>query len=163
VGRAALAFAAVALAFAGCGGGGGTSSSETGASSSVPGSADTADVQVIQGWVAALDRNDIEAAAGYFALPSTAQNGLLFHIRTAEQARAFNRSLPCGARVVRATTLGNVTTATFRLTERPGPGLCGLGTGGKAKTSFVISDGKITQWRRVGAGSGTPQAPSSAA
>ena len=30
-------------------------------------------------------------------------------------------------------------------------------------TSFVISDGKIVQWRRVGPGSGTPQAPSSAA
>ncbi len=118
---------------------------------------------MIQAWVAALDRNDIEGAAGYFAVPSIAQNGLLFHLRTPDQVRAFNRSLPCGAHVVRASTTGRTTTATFRLSERPGPGVCGVGTGGRAMTSFVISDGKIVQWRRVGPGSGTPQAPSSAA
>ncbi len=129
----------------------------------MPGGADAGDVAVIQAWVSALDRNDIERAAGYFAVPSVAQNGLLFHLRTPAQVRAFNRSLPCGARVVRATTAGRTTTATFRLLERPGPGVCGTGTGGKAMTSFVITDGKIVQWRRVGPGSGAPQAPSSAA
>ena len=118
---------------------------------------------MIQSWVAALNRDDINGAADYFAIPSVAENGLLFHIRTMEQARAFNRSLPCGAHVVRATTVGRVTTATFRLTERPGFGLCGPGTGGKAQTSFVIEDGKITQWRRVGPGGGAQQVPSSAA
>lgn len=118
---------------------------------------------MIQGWVAALDRNDIERAAGYFAIPSVAQNGLLFHLRTPEQVQAFNRSLPCGAHVIRATTVGRVTTATFRLSERPGPGVCGPGTGGRAQTAFVISEGKIVRWRRVGPGSGRPQAPSSAA
>ena len=40
--------------------------------------------------------------------------------------------------------------ATFRLTERPGPGTCGAGTGPQAQTAFVIEDGKIAEWRRVG-------------
>ena len=79
------------------------------------------DVSGDPGWVAALDRNDIEGAAGYFAVPSIAQNGLLFHLRTPDQVRAFNRSLPCGAHVVRASTTGRTTTATFRLSESPAP------------------------------------------
>ena len=53
---------------------------------------------------------------------------------------------------MRAETQGEFTTATFRLTERPGPGTCGPGTGESAKTSFVIRDGKIVEWRRVGTG-----------
>jgi hypothetical protein len=32
-----------------------------------------------------------------------------------------------------------------------------------AKTSFVIRDGKITQWRRVGVGGGGERAPSATA
>ena len=96
------------------------------------------------------------------AIPSVAENGsLLLHIHSPAQARRFNESLPCGAILVRAETAGQFTTATFRLTERPGPGTCGAGTGGIAKTSFVIHDGKITQWRRVG--SGGQQAPSQSA
>ena len=39
--------------------------------------------------------------------------------------------------------------ATFRLTERPGPGVCGQGTGETAQTAFVIEDGEIVEWRRV--------------
>jgi hypothetical protein len=157
--RLALGAAALTLALAGCGGG----SSPTGTTASVPGNADPEDVQVIQDWVTALNHNDINGAATFFALPSVAENGLRFHLRTPGQVRAFNASLPCGAHVVRATSVGRVTTATFRLTERPGPGFCGAGKGGTAKTSFVISAGKIVQWRRVGPGGGSPQAPSSAA
>jgi hypothetical protein len=52
--------------------------------------------------------------------------------------------------LIRAEGEGEVTTATFRLTERPGPGQCGDGTGETAKTAFVIRDGKIVEWRRVG-------------
>jgi hypothetical protein len=52
--------------------------------------------------------------------------------------------------------MGETVTATFRLTERPGPGSCGEGTGELAQTAFEIEDGKIAEWRRVG--DGTPQA-----
>jgi hypothetical protein len=106
----------------------------------------------------------VKAAAGYFAIPSVAENGpVLLRIRSTEEAVRFNESLPCGARLVRADTAGDFTTATFRLTERPGRGLCGPGTGTVAKTSFVIRDGKITQWRRVGVGGGGGRAPSATA
>ena len=163
--RALLAALALALVLGGCGGGGGGGLTLTGkvGSDSVPGNADPADVQVIQDWAAALDRGDIKRAAGYFAIPSVAENGIAFHIRKPAQARLFNASLPCGARVIRAVSVGKVTTATFRLMERPGAGVCGSGTGSTAKTSFVISDGKIVQWRRAGGASSTPRAPSATA
>jgi hypothetical protein len=152
----------LALLLAGCGGGGGSTSDST--TPAIPGNADPADVHVIDAWVTALRRGDVNAAAAYFAIPSVAENGpILLHIESVEQARRFNESLPCGARLIRAQSAGRFTTATFRLTERPGPGICGPGTGGVAKTSFVIHHGKIDQWRRVGAGGGGPSAPSQTA
>jgi hypothetical protein len=157
--RTFLAGIALALALAGCGGGGGGSTATT--TPGVSGDANQADVHVIDGWVTALRRGDVDAAAGYFAIPSVAENGpVLLHNKSVQDARRFNDSLPCGARLIHAETAGQFTTATFRLTERPGPGICGPGTGGVAKTSFVIRDGKIAEWRRVGAGGGGQQAPS---
>ncbi len=148
------------LALSACGGGG--SASGTNTTSTVAGDASPSDVEVIEGWVTALRHGNVDAASKYFAIPSVAENGpVLAHIRTLDEARRFNESLPCGARLVRAETAGEFTTATFRLTERPGRGVCGPGTGGIAKTSFVIRDGKIVQWRRVGAGGGAPPAPGS--
>jgi hypothetical protein len=162
--RAVAVLSVVALiALCACGGGDSTSTTEsTGTTTTVGGNADTADVEVIDGWVTSLRHGDVDAAAGYFAIPSVAENGpILVRIRSVDDARQFNESLPCGARLIRADSAGEFTTATFRLTERPGPGSCGPGTGGVAKTSFVIRDGKIVQWRRVGAGGGGAPAPSS--
>ena len=150
--RALLAGIAITITLAGCGGGDG---SESGGEPKVAGDADPGDVRVIDAWVTALRRGDVDAAARYFAIPSVAENGaLLLQIENLDDARRFNESLPCGARLVRAETQGEFTTATFRLTERPGPGTCGPGTGETAKTSFVIRDGKIVEWRRVGTGGG---------
>jgi hypothetical protein len=163
--RNAVLFVALLLsvALSACGSGSSSSSSTSASSATtVPGNANAADVAVIQGWAQALKRGDANAAAAYFATPSVAENGpLLVRIKNAGQAKAFNESLPCGAVVVRAESVGRFTTATFRLTERPGPGTCGPGTGGTAQTSFVIRDGKIVEWRRVGAGGQGP--PSQAA
>ena len=140
-----------AIAVGGCGGGGDTSSTAAGGAVApdVPGGGDAADVRVIDAWAQALSRGDIRAAAAFFATPSTTENGIPFEIRDSADARRFNESLPCGARLVRAQTQGGFTTATFRLIERPGPGVCGAGTGSRAATAFVIEDGKITDWRRV--------------
>ena len=150
------------LALSACGASDSTSS--TSATSTISGDANPEDVAVINGWVTALRHGDVDAAAGYFAIPSVAENGpILVHIRTTDDAVRFNQSLPCGARLIRAESAGQFTTATFRLTERPGPGRCGPGTGGLARTSFVIRGGKIAQWRRVGAGGGGESAPSSTA
>lgn len=118
--------------------------------------ADAADVQVIDDWARALTAGDIDAAAALFETPSVAENGITLEIETTEQAEIFNASLPCGAKLVEAETEGDFTTATFRLTERPGPGRCGQGAGNTAQTSFVIEDGKILEWRRVGLPGGQP-------
>ena len=106
-------------------------------------------VQVIEGWVDTLASGDVDGAADYFALPSVAENGsAAVTLRTHADAVAFNRSLPCGARLVKARPAGRYIDATFRLTDRPG-GDCGTGTGLLARTAFVIQKGKITLWRRL--------------
>jgi hypothetical protein len=116
----------------------------------IPGEADERAVEVIYRWSEALRRGDIDAAAASFAIPSVAENGpLLVHIDSEDEARLFNESLPCGGRLIRARSEGEFTTATFRLTERPGKGSCGDGTGNTAQAAFVIRDGKIVEWRRV--------------
>ncbi len=132
------------------------------ATRAVPGDAAQADVRVIDAWTRTLRRGDIDGAARYFALPSVAENGpQLIRISDHGDARIFNSSLPCGAVLTKAVEEGDFTVATFRLTERPGPGTCGEGTGHSAQTAFVIKDGKISEWRRVGIGG--QQAPSSSA
>lgn len=110
--------------------------------------ADPDDLRVIEDWSRTLSEGDVEGAAGYFATPSTVENGFPIEIRNLEDAVAFNEMLPCGAEVISAKTVGAFTTATFSLSERPG-GDCGLGVGGTASTSFVIEDGEIVEWRRL--------------
>jgi hypothetical protein len=128
------------------------------AAGEVAGDADPEAVEVISAWSEALRGGDITAAAKLFAIPSVAENGpILGRLDSAQDARVFNRSLPCGGRLIRADTEGEFTTATFRLTERPGPGSCGSGTGQTAKTAFLIRNGEIVEWRRVGVGQ--PTAP----
>jgi hypothetical protein len=105
---------------------------------------------VVRAWADTLRRGDVRGAAEFFVVPSVVSNGTQpVTLRRESEVRRFNASLPCGARLVRASTEGVVTTATFRLTERPGRGRCGDGTGATARTSFVIRDGKIHEWHRV--------------
>jgi hypothetical protein len=106
---------------------------------------------VIRDWADTLRAGDVRGAAEFFALPSVVSNGTPpVTLRTRSEARDFNEALPCGARVLRTSSSAGFTTATFRLTERPGPGTCGTGTGLTARTTFVVRDGKIQEWRRVG-------------
>ena len=139
-----IALLSVCVALAACGG------DDDSAEPDIPGNADPADVEVIKAWVDTLRSGDVEGAADYFATPSVAENGILFEIEDTEDAVDFNEALPCGAELVSAQSQGKFTTATFRLTERPGPGTCGDGVGEDAQTAFVIEDGKIIEWRRVG-------------
>jgi limonene-1,2-epoxide hydrolase len=141
----AIGLAAASLALGACGGSGGSAPSAT-----VPGNADPADVAVIKAWVDALRRGDVAKAASYFAIPSVVQNGgPPLRVGDRRSALLFNASLPCGARLVRAVRRAPLTIASFRLTERPGPGSCGAGVGGLAKVGIRVSGGKIVQWRRV--------------
>ena len=126
-------------------------------SAEIPGDAAHEDVAVIAAWVDTLREGDVEGAAEYFAIPSIAVNGgLMLRIHSLEDAVEFNESLPCGAELLRAEGVGETITATFRLTERPGPWACGEGTGQLAQTAFRIEDGEIVEWRRVG--ENTPKA-----
>jgi hypothetical protein len=135
-----------------------TSCGDDGESSTtdVRGDADAGDVEVIDAWSTALREGEVEEAADYFALPSVAQNGPTVALQTREDVELFNRSLPCGAKLIRATSEGDSTIATFRLTERPGPGTCGDGTGALARTEFLIEDELILEWRRVPIGGPGP-------
>jgi hypothetical protein len=145
------------IALSGCG------SSGKEDSTTVGGGADPATVKVIKGWADELRAGDVSAASERFALPSVVQNGTLpLRLTTRGQVEAFNRSLPCGARLTDAVAADRFTIATFKLTERPGPGECGSGVGETAKTAFVVRKGLITQWRRVvdaDQGTSTTQGP----
>lgn len=137
--------AAVLAACGGSDGDGGSSESD------VPGGADAEQVQVIDDWAAALREGDIEAAADYFDVPSTAQNGTPpIELDSRRAVVEFNEALPCGAELVNAEEHGDgFILATFELTERPGEGECGEGTGNEAQTAFRIEDGLITEWVRA--------------
>lgn len=139
-----------AFALASCGSGNSTSAgTATDSTTADTAGADPADLAVIEGWAGALAKGDVEVAAGYFAIPSTTENGpVLIKINSRADAIEFNRSLPCGASVISAQTTGDFTTATFKLADRPG-GDCGSGVGANATTSFEIQDGKIVEWRRI--------------
>jgi hypothetical protein len=125
----------------------------------IPGDADPEDVRVIDEWARTLASGDVEGAAAFFAIPSVAENGILYAIEDEDDALRFNASLPCGAELIAAETEGEFTTATFRLTERPGRGTCGDGTGETAQTTFVIDGSKIVEWRRVGLPGEQPSGP----
>ncbi len=146
MGRAApLALILLIGGLAGCGGG---DTDET--ADRVPGGADPEAVEVIEGWADDLRAGEIDAAADRWGVPSVAQNGTPpLELTSRDDVIAFNESLPCGAELIRAERQGKFTVATFELTERPGPGKCGPGTGETARTAFVIEDGKIVEWLRA--------------
>jgi hypothetical protein len=108
-------------------------------------------VAVIRGWADALRRGDVARANTYFRIPSRVSNGgPPFELRSKAAVDVFNRTLPCGARLVSAELRPDgFVLATFRLTERPGRGKCGTGTGELARTLFDIERGKIVQWLRA--------------
>jgi hypothetical protein len=141
----------------------GCGSSDKESSTTIAGGADPATVQVIKGWADELRAGDVAAASERFAIPTVVQNGTPpLRLTSRDQIEAFNRSLPCGARLTEAVAVDRFTIATFKLTERPGAGECGSGAGETAKTAFVVRKGLITQWRRVvdsGEEATTPQGP----
>jgi len=139
--RAIAALATGLVVLAGCG---------SGSSSPVPGGADADATRVIKEWADELRAGNVQAASQRFEIPAVVQNGTPpLTLTDRNEILLFNESLPCGAELTKAETRGRFTVATFRLTERPGPGQCGAGVGETAQTAFVIRDGRIAEWRRV--------------
>ena len=96
----------------------------------------------------------------FFGLPVIVENGTPPQLlRSRAAVRAFNESLPCGARLLSTRRRDRYTIATFRLTDRPG-GACGTGAGGTAATAFRLRRGRIVEWLRVPLGPGEPAPPS---
>jgi hypothetical protein len=155
----ALATALIAvIALAGCGGNDGppkfsgtTTTFSPAPAPQIQAGVDKAAVRVVRNWADTLRRGKVEAAARFFAVPSLIANGgPPAKVTTRAGIVDFNRGLPCGARLVRADRAPHgFVIATFVLTERPGPGTCGSGGGGTARTAFRVRDGHITDWLRV--------------
>ena len=138
---------AAALVAAGCGGSGDTALTAPKASN---------EEAVIRNWADDLRRGDVAAASAHFALPATVANGSpATQLRTRAEVAAFNRSLPCGAKLIGTRRHYGVVIAEFRLTDRPG-GDCGSGAGGTASTAFEIRKGRIVRWLRVPEGDTPP-------
>ena len=112
---------------------------------------DPGDVRIVRAWADALRHGDVNVAARYFAVPSLVANGTPpLELKTRAEVRFFNRTLPCGAELIGTEPAPKgFFIATFRLTERPGEGECGSGTGATARTAFRIRDEHITDWLRV--------------
>jgi hypothetical protein len=109
------------------------------------------EVAVIRGWTDALRAGRVNEASDYFEVPAVVSNPApVLRLLSRDAVRQFNRGLPCGAELI-GTERGTNTLviATFRLTERPGAGSCGTGTGALARTAFLIRRDKIVQWLRV--------------
>jgi hypothetical protein len=106
-------------------------------------------VAVITHWSDELRAGHIRRAASYFAIPTLVQNASPpLRLRSRKDVLEFNRELPCGVHVVKTLAGSRYTVATFVLTERPGSRGCGA-TGKLVATAFLLSRGKITEWRRV--------------
>ena len=162
-GRLTGALAALLLGLAGCGGGGDADAggsdrartpprpSETPADVTTPDEVDQDAVRVVRAWADTLRSGDVRGAARYFAIPSLVSNGTSpIKLESRVATRFFNRSLPCGAELIDTEPAPHgFLIATFRLTERPGRGKCGTGTGETARTAFRVRDAHITDWLRV--------------
>jgi hypothetical protein len=107
-------------------------------------------VRVIRRWADLLRHGHVTAASRLFSIPTVVANpGPRFQLGTREEVQFFNRTLPCGGRLVASELRGRYVVATFVLTERPGGSGCGTGVGHKAQTAFLIRGHRIVEWLRV--------------
>ena len=80
-----------------------------------------------------------------------AVNPLPAFLETPSEVKQFNRSLPCGTKLVkiRRGKERKFVIGVFRLTERPGRGSCGEGEGELVAVAFRIYRNHITSWIRA--------------
>jgi hypothetical protein len=119
-------------------------------STSTGGPAPADQVRVIRRWADLLRQGHVTAASRLFSIPTVVANpGPRFQLGTRAEVKFFNRTLPCGGRLVDSELRGRYVIATFVLTERPGGSGCGTGVGARAQTAFLIRGHRIVEWLRV--------------
>ncbi len=113
----------------------------------------SAEKRVIKGWSDSLRQGRVNAASKYFEVPSMVANNTPdpVELTSVEDVREFNRTLPCGAKLLRTRrSEAGFVVGVFRLTERKNaPAPCGTGVGAEASVAFEIADGHIKTWLRV--------------
>lgn len=110
------------------------------------------DEDVVREWADLLREGRVAHASNMFAVPAVVANtGAPMRLETRADVELFNRTLPCGARVIGSERAGDRIVVDFRLTERAGAGggECGEGVGGTARVEFLIRDALIVEWLRV--------------
>jgi hypothetical protein len=100
--------------------------------------------RVIRGWLLALERQDYDGAAYYFAPGAIIDQGHPYRLRDQSAARAFNASLPCRADLVDLKHERGRVLASFRLRRGPGGDCSGV-----VKVRYTIRKGKFTEWRQL--------------
>ncbi|HEY7453056.1 MAG TPA: hypothetical protein VH683_00735 [Thermoleophilaceae bacterium] len=136
---AACATAVVLLALAGC-----DSASSDPPPQERPDPLHSYNGRVIRGWLLALERDDFQQAANYFAPGALIDQGQGAHrLTTRELAVNFNSLLPCRADLIRLRGGGHArhVLATFRLRAGPGGDCTGL-----VRVRYTIVKGKFTEW-----------------
>jgi hypothetical protein len=113
--------------------------------------------RVIRGWLLALQRDDYDGAAGYFARGALIDQGEPYRLRGPSAARIFNASLPCRADLARVEDEpGPRSLASFRLRAGPGGPCSGI-----VKVRFTILRGRFTEWRQLPEEPEGPEPPDS--
>jgi hypothetical protein len=101
--------------------------------------------RVIRGWLLALERDDFDGAAYYFARGALIDQGDPYRLKSRSAARTFNASLPCRADLADVEDEpGPRALASFALRRGPGGPCSGI-----VKVRFTISAGKFTEWRQL--------------
>ena len=101
--------------------------------------------RVIRGWLLALNRDDYDGAADYFAPGAIIDQGEPFRLRGRSDARTFNAGLPCRADLADVKDeRGPKSLASFRLRAGPGGPCSGI-----VKVRFTIRKGRFTLWRQL--------------
>ena len=100
--------------------------------------------RVIRGWLLALNRDDYDGAADFFAFDALIDQGQPFRLHGRSDARTFNAGLPCRADLADVEDEpGPRSLASFRLRAGPGGPCSGI-----VKVRFTIEKGKFTVWRQ---------------
>jgi len=137
----------VTISIAGCGGGSSDAPAPKRDTRGAQPSTGGSDARIIRAWVEAVDRADYDTAASFFAPGAIVQQAEVFRLRDHQAATAFNRSLPCRAKLTKVKDEGRTTLGTFKL--RVGPAGRKAGCDSTVRVRFRLRKGRFTEWRQL--------------